>query len=258
MPLVFSVLLMHAGANMLNDYYDWKSGADSLSSYGCSRALVEAQLSSGQFLAAGRLLLLGGVLCGVPLAFARGPLLWAVGIAGLSAGYFYTAPPLAFKYCGWGDLIIFLAFGPLPACGTALALSGKIAPETLLLSLLCGFFAVCVVSANNLRDMDEDRAAGAETLAVKMGAVFTAWEYAILLNLAYFFVPLLIRQGVYPAASGWMVLTYPLALANQGSVRKFLATGDRKIISGLDQRTAWLYALFSGFLILPGLSKILV
>lgn len=66
---------------------------------------------------------------------------------------------------------MFLCFGPLLALATGLALGADLSAMRLplLLSLPPALLACGILHANNARDIAADRAAGADTLAQRLG-----------------------------------------------------------------------------------------
>ena len=91
--------------------------------------------------------------------------------------------PLA--YVGLGDLFVILFFGIIAVFGTEYLLAGTGSVEGLLLGTAVGAVATGILVVNNLRDMHTDVRVGKRTLAVRFGAQFTRWEYALLLSLAH-------------------------------------------------------------------------
>ena len=115
-----AVVLMHAIGNLLNDYYDYRSGADARTEDDEGRPgrfLVKGVLLPKQVL---RLVL---ILC-LPLAPIGAYLIWlggwpvaAIAAVGLFGAYSYTGPPFALKYRRLGELCIFIVYGPAVVIG---------------------------------------------------------------------------------------------------------------------------------------------
>lgn len=84
---------------------------------------------------------------------------------------FYTAKPLALKYRvpGLGDLIVFICFGPLLAGYISAVTTGAPQLNAIVFSLPVGCLVESILNANNVRDMQADKKAGARTLALAIG-----------------------------------------------------------------------------------------
>ncbi len=84
-------LAVHAGANMVNDYYDHVNGIDDAASLGPSGAIQQGLLTPRQMLAGGLAAFALGAAIGLLLAAARGREILLLGLVCL---------PLAFSYTG--------------------------------------------------------------------------------------------------------------------------------------------------------------
>ena len=78
----------------------------------------------------------------------------------------------------------------------------------LLAATLVGIHAAAVITVNNYRDHDGDKANGKNTLAVRLGRTATKWVYTVEVLAPYVLLPLLADLG-WPAALP--LLSLPLA-----------------------------------------------
>jgi 1,4-dihydroxy-2-naphthoate polyprenyltransferase len=81
----------------------------------------------------------------------------------------YTGGPRPYGYAGFGELAVLVFFGVVATCGSAYVQLGRVPPAALAASVPVGLGAVAILLANNVRDVDGDRAAGKRTLAVRLG-----------------------------------------------------------------------------------------
>jgi 1,4-dihydroxy-2-naphthoate octaprenyltransferase len=167
---LLALLLLHAGVNVSNDVEDAARDADppdkdrnsGLFNTGRLTIRTGRQLYGGCFLAA---VLLGLVICAV-----QGPALLVIGWIGVLGGLLYTAGPAPYKYLGLGEAAIVLLMGPLITLGTFTAVTGQtFAATAFWVGLGPGFLIAGVLAANNLTDLVLDTAAGARTIAVRIG-----------------------------------------------------------------------------------------
>jgi len=118
---LFGTVLLHAATNLINDYYDVKSGVDTqevATAQYRPHPLVEGKLAAGHVRAAAYILYSLSSAIGIYLAATRGwALLW-IGIIGAFASLTYTAPPLKYKYSALGEISVFLMWGPLMVAGS--------------------------------------------------------------------------------------------------------------------------------------------
>ena len=201
----------HLAGNLLNDYFDYRSGADSRTRDDAGRpgrGLLRGELAPADVLAEAAAFLLAAVAVSVALVFLCGPrLLWFAAGAGAGA-YAYTGPPLKLKHRAMGEAMIFLLFGPLLMTGAAFAQTGRIEPATLLLSVPIGMATTAILVGNNLRDAAEDARAGVRTLAHLAGGRAAAWLYVLLTFGSAVFLAATAAAGLAP----WPLVFTPVLL----------------------------------------------
>jgi 1,4-dihydroxy-2-naphthoate octaprenyltransferase len=166
--VLVGVALMLIGMNLVNDYFDYRNGADPPIGVG-TRALQTGLLAPRAFLVGGCAALgLGGVF-GVLLALQSPAMILVLGFAGALLGFFYTAPPLKLGYRGLGEVIVFALLGPAATLGAYAVAANRFAIEPVLASVPIAFAVTAILHANNLRDLAADKATGKRTLAVRVG-----------------------------------------------------------------------------------------
>jgi 1,4-dihydroxy-2-naphthoate octaprenyltransferase len=93
------VVLLHGGANVVNDYFDYRYAVDSTHVAGSfgheARVLIRGLLTPRQVLAIGAALYASAIPIGLYLMTRRGPTILLLGISGLITGICYTARPVA-------------------------------------------------------------------------------------------------------------------------------------------------------------------
>jgi 1,4-dihydroxy-2-naphthoate octaprenyltransferase len=221
---LFALLLLHAGVNVSNDVEDAARDADP----------PDKDRNSGLFntgrmtIAAGRRLYGGcfaaAVLLGCGICAVQGPALLAIGCVGVLGGLLYTAGPLPYKYLGLGETAIVPLMGPLITLGTFTAVTGRaFAAAAFGVGRGPGLLIAGVLAANNLTDLVLDTAAGARTVAVRVG-----FRRARALYLALLAATLLAQVALW--ASGlfgpWILL--PLLAAPTLAGRARLALSARR------------------------------
>ncbi|HSD79013.1 MAG TPA: 1,4-dihydroxy-2-naphthoate octaprenyltransferase, partial [Solirubrobacteraceae bacterium] len=242
LPLVLlATLLVHAGVNATNDVEDWARGVDSPDKMDNSRVFstglmtVEAgrRLYAALFLAA---FAIGLLLCALQTWW-----LLAYGLAGILGGWLYTGGPRPYKYDGLGDPAIVWLMGPLLTQGAYTAVTGDAfhAPA-FWVGLFPGLLITAVLQANNLSDIEGDRAAGVRTLAVRIGFARARVLFLATFAAAFLVLPVLVAAGLFSAWVLLPLLTLPLALPIGAAARAARASGDEVLVT-LAPRTAQLH-----------------
>ena len=187
-----TAVLLQILSNLANDYGDFKKGTDSTKRVGPQRemqsgAITEKEMKLGLAVTAG-LCLVSGVL----LIFVLAKLTWqelavfaALGLSAVLAALFYTLGKRPYGYRGLGDLFCFLFFGWAAVAGTFYLVTKTLDFSVLLPASAMGFLSNAVLNINNMRDIENDRASGKNSLVVKLG-LKKAFIYHSLLILGAF------------------------------------------------------------------------
>ena len=189
---LLAVVLLHLGANVTNDYWDFLRGTDVVNRSrtpfsGGSGLLTDGRLRPRAVLRAGLVLLAAGALVGLLLARLSGGGWWVVvvmGAVGVGGAYFYSAPPLSLASRGLGELVIGSTFGVLVVAGTCFVQTGGFPPEALAASAPVALWVAGIIWANQIPDLEADRATGKRTLVVRLGEVRSVGVLAALLGMA--------------------------------------------------------------------------
>ena len=210
------VAALHLGANLINDYYDAK-GSDPLNLRltpfsGGSRVIQNREIKPGTILAMAIICFLIGICAGAWLTLNNRPWVAVIGLLGLLAGWTYSSPPLQLMSRGWGEIVIFFAFGPLITLGAFYALTAQLSLPAFILGIPQGFLITGVIWINEFPDYAADRQAGKHNLVVKWGPQRARYGYILIISLSFISLPTL---AVLPTLSFWVLLPFaalPLAL----------------------------------------------
>jgi len=214
---LLGIALIHAGANLANDFFDHWSGADAANRYstpfsGGSRVIQEGVVSPRAIVTAAALCTAAGAACGVALWLGRpGPVLPAVGAAGIALSWFYTAPPLRLAHRGVGELATMLCFGPLPALGTEWVLRGQLSAAVSWAGVPAGLLVAAILLINEFPDVGADGSAGKRTLVVRLGPRRAVAAYGLLLLATYASVGVGVALGWMPPLAGLVACVAPLS-----------------------------------------------
>lgn len=178
-------LLIQVGTNFVNDLYDYLSGSDKKDRVGPQRVLVSGLISVNEMKGAITLCFLLTFLLGLYLVYLGGWIILLIGIMSILAGIAYTAGPYPLAYNGLGDIFVFIFFGFVGTIGTYYVQTETLTPLAFWASVPVGALITNILVVNNYRDRDEDKAAGKNTLAVKLGKRFTRIQYVLFMILSY-------------------------------------------------------------------------
>ena len=161
-------LALQIGVNYANDYSDGIRGTDE-ARVGPVRLVAAGLAPPRQVLAAAIAGFAVACVAGLVLAATTTWWLLAVGAAAVAAAWTYTGGPRPYGYEGFGELAVLVFFGLVATTGTAYVQTERLEGLALAASVPVGLGAVAILLANNVRDLEGDRAAGKRTLVVRLG-----------------------------------------------------------------------------------------
>ncbi|SFQ65223.1 1,4-dihydroxy-2-naphthoate octaprenyltransferase [Amycolatopsis arida] len=178
-------LALIVGVNYANDYSDGIRGTDT-DRVGPLRLVGSGAAAPGAVRAAAFTALGTAALFGLALVASTGHWwLLAAGAACLAAAWFYTGGRRPYGYAGLGEVAVFVFFGLVAVLGTVYVQAGTVNATALGCAVAVGSFSTAVLTANNLRDIPTDRAAGKRTLAVRLGDAGTRRLYLALVTVPF-------------------------------------------------------------------------
>ena len=241
-----AMMAVHGGVNLMNDFFDYKSGvdiADAATTQYRPHPLAEGKLYPMPVLWVSIILFSLGIGLGLMLAYLRGwEILWIGGI-GVAAGVLYTAPPLSYKYKAWGELSVFLMWGPLSVEAAYFIQTGYFSWEAFWVSIPFGVLVALVLFANNLRDVQTDSKARVNNLAIILGRERGPLIYASMVLAALIAVIVMSLVGPLGKYSLLVILSLPIAF-------KLLSVMIREVPKDADARTAQLNTAFGVLLVI--------
>ncbi len=245
---LLGAMLFHAGANTLNDYFDLKNKVDTPDA---PTALYRPHpvfanfLTERELLFFSALLLASSLVIGIFLAVLRTPLVWIFMLAGFRLAFLYSGGPSGLKYNALGEVVVFLAFGPLMIEGAYVVQTGSVSWKTFYISVPLGLMTSLILFANNLRDRTFDAKSGIKTLCTILGPGKSLMLHTILSVSPFVFICIYIYSKIlsWPAMLAFLSLP-PIMGLNKEFRKKVPLTADA-VTSQL--------ALFFGLLLLAAL-----
>ncbi len=190
--IVITAMLLQVLSNFANDYGDAVSGADYHRRFGPMRSIMEGDITLNQLRRGMAVVIAAASITGfaaVFMAFNSNldavALFLFLGILSIIAALLYTMG-VAYGYRGFGDIAVFVFFGPLSVIGPQLMITSasgsgfEIYPDTAFLSICLGVESVMVLNVNNMRDAETDWQSGKKTVAVRLGPKLAAVYHSCL------------------------------------------------------------------------------
>jgi 1,4-dihydroxy-2-naphthoate octaprenyltransferase len=218
-----TTILLQVLSNFANDYGDHVKGSDTAERIGPLRAIQHGAITGEQLKMAVIVLSALSFISGSALSFYAYEeiedllVFLGLGVISIVAAITYTVGKKAYGYLGLGDLFVLIFFGFVAIIGVFYLQAHSLPLMIFIPAFGCGLLSVAVLNINNLRDINQDRKAGKNTLIVRIGSKNGRIYHAILLVLAvvsylifailnfehwynYLFllaVPLLVKHGLF-------------------------------------------------------------
>lgn len=248
---VLGCVAVHSASNLVNDFFDYRSGLDQPDNFGAVNPIVRKLMTPAHlsFEAAAAFVL--AACCGLYLALQAGPAaqwpLVALIVFGALSAYFYTAPPFAFKNRGFGDLQVMVSFALAMVFGAFYVQAHTLSWLPVIAALPIGFLVVDILHINNLRDLTTDRAAGITTIAILLGSAGAKRLHQLYVIGAFAATLALVAFSVL---SPWTLVVFASAPAALKLSRAVQSYGEPAADPMIVVKTARFHALFGTLLVL--------
>lgn len=249
-PLLFLLalagsVLIQAGTNLATDFFDFVDGVQPRATLG--GVIQRGLISAGSVHRAAVAAFVAGAACGLLIvAYAGWPVL-AAGFASVLAGYFYTGAPIAYGRRGLGEVMVFVFMGVLMVMASAYVQVERLTWEQFWASLPVGLLVAGILHANNIRDIENDRARAKVTIATIVGRPLADYLYLALAGGAFVSIAVTVALTALPPEALLSLLAIPFAL-QAGQVLREHEAGALNL---LVRRTAGLHMRF-GLLLAAG------
>jgi 1,4-dihydroxy-2-naphthoate octaprenyltransferase len=239
---LLGAILIQIGTNFSNDYSDFLKGADTEDRKGPLRVTQAGLVTPEAMKRATIIVFVLAVLAGSYLIWRGGWPILLIGVLSILSGLLYTVGRYSLAYLGLADLFVLVFFGPVAVGGTYYVQTLSINEVVIIAGIAAGLLSVAILLVNNIRDVDEDRAANKKTLVVRAGRSFGVGLYMVCVLVAVL-IPagLYLYTGRHPWAMA-VVLILPLAWP---IVRKLRHEHDVRALNPLLGATGRLLLLYS-------------
>lgn len=215
---VLSIMALHAGANVVNDYFDHLSRNDWVNDNptpfsGGRQFIQKGILSPKATLLAGLGYLAFGAGVGlIIVALTQSLFILGIGVLGVLGGFFYTARPIQLGYRGVGEIMIGLLFGILPVYGSYYLQARSIDWLPLLPATIVAILIFLVILINEFPDLSADSQVGKRTLVVALGVPACVLIYRAAMIVTYLAAAAMLARNATFFAGLFYLLTLPFAI----------------------------------------------
>lgn len=215
-------------SNLANDYGDMSKGSDTQQRIGPKRGMQYGLINFKQMKIAIILLAMLSLFFGIALIVLACRTLVDVmvfvllGLLSIIAAICYTVGRKAYGYYGLGDLAVLLFFGYVSVMGSFFLQTHVVSWFAFIPATACGLLGVVVLNVNNMRDIEEDKLHGKQTIAVRLGFKKVRYYHLFLLGASLLF--LILFGLIYGMGNPYIwlfLLAVPLMLKSGYSVWRY-------------------------------------
>jgi 1,4-dihydroxy-2-naphthoate octaprenyltransferase len=219
---ILTITFLQILSNLSNDYGDAVSGKDTNKRVGPKRVTVSGMVTRTEMkrmiivfvslsVVSGSLLIYLG-LSG--LEWGKILLFFGLGAAAIIAAIKYTVGRNPYGYKGFGDIFVFIFFGLVGVLGTYFLHTNWFEARLLYPASVIGLFSTGVLNINNLRDIENDKETGKNTLAVQYGLRFARRYHVLLISVGWLLGLIYTAVSFYSWWQFIYLLTLPLFIRN--------------------------------------------
>ncbi len=217
---MLGVLFLHLSANTFNDWVDWNA-TDRVNLHagpfnGGSRVRLEGRITRQAFFVMGVAFMAAALACGLTLFLTGRPNILWMGLLGAFLGAAYSLPPFSLQARGFGELAIWLAFGPFLTWGAGYAVTGELSWVFFLVGLPAGLLTSAILYINQFPDHNADLVVGKHHWVVRLGTARARPLYVTMVVGAALITGALVAFSILPVRSLLSLIGYlPLVKAVQ-------------------------------------------
>jgi len=233
----FGLILTHASVNILNDYFDYRSGIDIKTTRtpfsGGSGLLPEGKLTLNQVLILGAITLALAVPIGIFFTIKSGILLLPLLLVAAFLIILYS--PVILKL-PWPEWSAGVGLGLLPVLGLYFVQSGSYTWHAVIAAIPSAFLVHNLLLMNEFPDIEADATANRRTIPIIAGRQTAAVLFTIVTIAVYVWIIAFVIAGVMPVWTLLALLCVPVSIkAIDGALHN---DNIPKLISGMAANVA--------------------
>jgi 1,4-dihydroxy-2-naphthoate octaprenyltransferase len=245
---------LHISVNVLNDYYDFKTGIDLKTRWtpfsGGSGLLPAGKISPVTTFKMGLISLGVGSIIGLYFLIRTGWIFFPILLLGIASVYFYN--PVISKFL-LGETAAGLGLGLLPVMGTYLVITGMLTPLAFFASIPPFLLTFNLLFLNEFPDAEADKSGGRHHLVIFLGKEKAGILYAITTLAVYLWIMGGVAARAFPLWTLLAMFTFPVgiraikgALVDYNNFEKFIQAQQANVIVVLLTQALFALGFFIG------------
>lgn len=208
---ISGVICLHASVDLLNDYWDYKKGIDTITKRtkfsGGTGVLPDKLLTPRAVFFAGVIFLLLGTILGIYFITVRGLVILLILIFATFSIYFYSTN---IANAGLGEIFVTIK-GALIVLGSFYVQTGNIDPTAVFVGIIIGLLSATVLLVNSFPDYTADKTMGKKTLTVILGKEQAVKVLVGIIVLIYSLITIGVLTKIAPVYTIVSLISFPFA-----------------------------------------------
>ncbi|AAT42721.1 UbiA family prenyltransferase [Picrophilus oshimae] len=257
---IMGVLLAQASFNILNGYFDFKSGNDNKLSMTSTRVFIDRIVPEHRAVQYSMMMLILAVLIGIYAVYIK-PEILLYFVIGLIGGILYNLPKIGLKRMALGDISVFIIWSVI-FLGSYIFQGGIINIPVIFISFAVGILTLSILHSNNWRDIKDDKNANVKTVASLLGEKISMIYYLILIYIPYILISaaFYLSYKLLPLLSVFITIPMSVYLARIAINNKNIKRGE---LDRLTARFTFIFAItgavfYLGIMFIYGMDKFIL
>ena len=206
---ITAAICIVAWSNISNDVFDSETGIDKNKEH----SLVNLTGNKPLIFWMGNLFLAVGLLGILAIAWWQKDLM-VIGIILLccALGYMYQGPPFRLGYQGLGEILCFIAYGPLAVSAAYYSQTQTWSWTNLAASAIVGIVTSLILFCSHFHQVKDDLAAGKNSPIVRLGTALSAQLLPWFGSSIYVLIGLFVIWGIFPVSTLLTFISLPIAI----------------------------------------------
>jgi 1,4-dihydroxy-2-naphthoate octaprenyltransferase len=249
LSMLLASTLIQAATNIFNEYYDFIEGLDHVHSVGIAGTIVRDHIAPKIILRIGYAFSGLAIVLGVYICLHTTWWIFFIGLLCIMVGYLYSGGPYPISATPFGELVAGTFMGLCIILISFFIQTATITLGSILISIPTSLLIGTILMANNIRDLESDKAHGRKTLAILLGHKRAVFVLTGMLLFAYVWSLSLIYYGFLSYFACLVCVSLPKAFQ---AIRGFQENMTAKQMMPAMKATAQTNTLF-GFLMILAL-----
>lgn len=201
LAMMVAAILIQAATNMFNEYYDYVLGLDTEESVGIGGTIVRDGIKPKTVLNLAFIFFGVSILIGLYISATTSWWIAVIGAASMLVGYLYTGGPIPIAYTPFGEIAAGFLMGTVMIGISFFIQTGYVSKDVVIISIPIAIFIGAILLSNNIRDLDNDKESGRQTIAILIGRKNAIILLALLFVSAYILTITFVLIGKLPTFS---------------------------------------------------------